>query len=125
MYTLASASAFAPAATLASRSDWSVLKPLLAQSVVQTLQMVLVTIVIGGVLGLVLGMAFRVVFPVFLRRCTDRAVPVGRHTVRCRCLLRRCRSILKPALIVLILLIHMALPLSCARLLRVCIQIPG
>ena len=42
-------------AALASRSDWTVLRPLLAQSVVQTLQMVLVTIVIGGALGLVLG----------------------------------------------------------------------
>lgn len=40
---------------LASRSDWSVLRPLLAQSVVQTLEMVLVTMLIGGVLGLVLG----------------------------------------------------------------------
>lgn len=40
---------------LASRSDWSVLRPLLAQSVVQTLEMVLITMLIGGVLGLVLG----------------------------------------------------------------------
>lgn len=41
--------------TLASRSDWSVLRPLLGQSVVQTLQMVLITIVVGGFLGLILG----------------------------------------------------------------------
>ncbi|WP_314686868.1 methionine ABC transporter permease [uncultured Bifidobacterium sp.] len=40
---------------LASRSDWSVLRPLLAQSVVQTLEMVLVTMLVGGILGLVLG----------------------------------------------------------------------
>ncbi|WP_026501847.1 methionine ABC transporter permease [Bifidobacterium magnum] len=41
--------------TLASRSDWSVLRPLLFQSVAQTLQMVFITLIIGGVLGLVLG----------------------------------------------------------------------
>lgn len=43
------------AATLASRTDWEVLKPLLWQSIGQTLQMVLVTLVVGGALGLVLG----------------------------------------------------------------------
>ena len=40
---------------LASRSDWSVLTPLLVQSVAQTLEMVVVTLLIGGFLGLVLG----------------------------------------------------------------------
>lgn len=40
---------------LASKSDWTVLKPLLLQSVAQTLEMVLVTLLIGGFLGLVLG----------------------------------------------------------------------
>jgi len=41
--------------TLASRGNWTVLKPLLVQSIGQTLEMVLVTLVIGGFLGLVLG----------------------------------------------------------------------
>ncbi len=41
-------------AALASRSDWTVMRPLLAHSIVHTLQMVLVTIVIGGGLGHVL-----------------------------------------------------------------------
>lgn len=40
---------------LASRSDWSVLRPLLLQSIGQTLTMVLVTLAIGGFLGLILG----------------------------------------------------------------------
>lgn len=40
---------------LASRGNWTVLKPLLVQSIGQTLEMVLVTLVIGGFLGLVLG----------------------------------------------------------------------
>lgn len=39
----------------ATTTNWEVLKPLLAQSVVQTLQMVLTTLVVGGFLGLVLG----------------------------------------------------------------------
>ena len=43
------------ATSLASKSDWTVLKPLLLQSVAQTLEMVLVTLLIGGFLGLVLG----------------------------------------------------------------------
>ena len=43
------------AISLASKSDWTVLKPLLLQSVAQTLEMVLVTLLIGGFLGLVLG----------------------------------------------------------------------
>ncbi|MDY5367820.1 methionine ABC transporter permease [Bifidobacterium sp.] len=43
------------ATSLASTSDWTVLKPLLLQSVAQTLEMVLVTLLIGGFLGLVLG----------------------------------------------------------------------
>lgn len=43
------------ATSLAGRSDWTVLKPLLLQSVAQTLEMVLVTLLIGGFLGLVLG----------------------------------------------------------------------
>ena len=46
----------AAGATLAARTtDWSVLRPLLIQSIGQTLQMVLVTMVVGGFLGLVLG----------------------------------------------------------------------
>ena len=40
---------------LASRSDWSVLRPLLFESIGQTLEMVLITLVVGGFLGLVLG----------------------------------------------------------------------
>lgn len=43
------------ATSLASKPDWTVLKPLLLQSVAQTLEMVLVTLLIGGFLGLVLG----------------------------------------------------------------------
>ena len=43
------------ATSLAGKSDWTVLKPLLLQSVAQTLEMVLVTLLIGGFLGLVLG----------------------------------------------------------------------
>lgn len=43
------------ATAVAGRSDWTVLRPLLAESVVQTLEMVLVTLLIGGFLGLVLG----------------------------------------------------------------------
>ncbi|WP_300768496.1 methionine ABC transporter permease [uncultured Bifidobacterium sp.] len=42
-------------AVLAGKSDWTVLRPLLAESVAQTLEMVLVTLLIGGFLGLVLG----------------------------------------------------------------------
>ena len=42
---------------LASRSDWSVLRPLLFESIGQTLEMVLITLVVGGFLGLVLGVA--------------------------------------------------------------------
>lgn len=38
-----------------ARSDWSVLRPLLFQSVGQTLAMVLITLVVGGALGLLLG----------------------------------------------------------------------
>ena len=46
----------ASGATLAARTtDWTVLRPLLIQSIGQTLQMVLVTMVVGGFLGLVLG----------------------------------------------------------------------
>ncbi|RSX55796.1 methionine ABC transporter ATP-binding protein [Bifidobacterium dolichotidis] len=41
--------------TLAANSDWAVLKPLLFQSIGQTLQMVVVTLLVGGALGLVLG----------------------------------------------------------------------
>ena len=41
--------------TLASRSDWTVLRPLLFESIGQTLEMVLVTMIVGGILGLVLG----------------------------------------------------------------------
>lgn len=37
------------------RSDWNVLRPLLFESIGQTLTMVLVTLVIGGFLGLILG----------------------------------------------------------------------
>ena len=37
------------------RSDWNVLRPLLFESMGQTLTMVLVTLVIGGFLGLILG----------------------------------------------------------------------
>ena len=40
---------------LASRSDWSVLRPLLFESIGQTLEMVLITLVVGGFLGLILG----------------------------------------------------------------------
>ena len=36
-------------------SDWNVLRPLLFESIGQTLTMVLVTLVIGGFLGLILG----------------------------------------------------------------------
>ena len=43
------------ATSLAGKSDWTVLKPLLLQSVAQTLEMVLVTLLICGFLGLVLG----------------------------------------------------------------------
>ena len=43
------------ATSLAGKSDWTVLKPLLLQSVAQPLEMVLVTLLIGGFLGLVLG----------------------------------------------------------------------
>ena len=39
------------------RSDWNVLRPLLFESIGQTLTMVLVTLVIGGFLGLILGVA--------------------------------------------------------------------
>lgn len=38
-------------------SDWNVLRPLLFESIGQTLTMVLVTLVIGGFLGLILGVA--------------------------------------------------------------------
>lgn len=38
--------------TLASRSDWTVLRPLLFESIGQTLEMVLVTMIVGGILGL-------------------------------------------------------------------------
>lgn len=41
--------------TLATRGDWTVLRPLLITSIGQTLEMVLATLVIGGFLGLVLG----------------------------------------------------------------------
>lgn len=42
--------------TLANpRSDWTVLRPLLFESVGQTLTMVLITLVVGGLLGLILG----------------------------------------------------------------------
>lgn len=41
--------------TLAANQDWSVLKPMLFQSIAETLEMVFVTLVIGGILGLVLG----------------------------------------------------------------------
>lgn len=34
--------------TLASRSDWTVLRPLLFESIGQTLEMVLVTMIVGG-----------------------------------------------------------------------------
>lgn len=40
---------------LASNQSWDVLRPMLFQSIAQTLEMVLVTLVIGGILGLVLG----------------------------------------------------------------------
>ena len=36
-------------------TDWTVLKPILFQSIAQTLEMVVVTLLIGGLLGLVLG----------------------------------------------------------------------
>ncbi|WEV73466.1 ABC transporter permease [Bifidobacterium sp. ESL0798] len=41
--------------TLASDQDWSILKPMLFQSIAQTLEMVFITLVVGGILGLVLG----------------------------------------------------------------------
>lgn len=42
--------------TLSARgTNWEVLKPILFQSIGQTLQMVLVTLVVGGFLGLILG----------------------------------------------------------------------
>lgn len=41
--------------TLAADQDWSILKPMLFQSIAQTLEMVFVTLVVGGILGLVLG----------------------------------------------------------------------
>ena len=42
--------------TLANpRSDWTVLRPLLFESIGQTLTMVLITLVVGGLLGLILG----------------------------------------------------------------------
>lgn len=37
------------------RTDWTVLKPILLQSIAQTLEMVVVTLFVGGLLGLVLG----------------------------------------------------------------------
>lgn len=40
---------------LAAKSDWSVLRPLLFESIGQTLTMVSVTLIIGGFLGLILG----------------------------------------------------------------------
>lgn len=41
--------------TLASTTDWSVLRPVLFQSIGQTLLMVCVTLIVGGILGLILG----------------------------------------------------------------------
>ncbi|WEV66348.1 MULTISPECIES: methionine ABC transporter permease [unclassified Bifidobacterium] len=41
--------------TLASTQDWSVLRPMLFQSIAQTLEMVFVTLLLGGILGLMLG----------------------------------------------------------------------
>lgn len=65
--------------TLASRSDWSVLRPLLGQSVVQTLQMVLITIVVGGFLGLILGVILYGTRPGNLVR-EPVCVPHSRHS---------------------------------------------
>ncbi|MCH4210039.1 methionine ABC transporter permease [Bifidobacterium sp.] len=43
------------AVILAGRGDWTVLRPMLFQSIAQTLEMVFITLVVGGAFGLVLG----------------------------------------------------------------------
>lgn len=40
---------------LAGQGDWTVLKPMLFQSIAQTLEMVFITLIVGGAFGLVLG----------------------------------------------------------------------
>lgn len=43
------------AVILAGRGDWTVLRPMLFQSIAQTLEMVFITLIVGGAFGLVLG----------------------------------------------------------------------
>ena len=46
-----------------AETDWGTLKPVLMESIWQTLEMVLATIILGGVLGLILGVLLNVTRP--------------------------------------------------------------